>query len=102
MTVGADDQAARTALETIRWLRAEFPGNCVTGGASNVSFGMPCRAALNAQFLCAALVQGLTMPITDPTVRELRWAIASGMLFLGRDRKNREYMRLYRECGQEG
>ena len=102
MTVGADDQAARTALETIRRLRAEFPVNCVTGGASNVSFGMPCRAALNARFLSVAIVLGLNLPITDPTIPDLRWAIASGTLFLGRDRKNREYMRLYRELGQEG
>jgi 5-methyltetrahydrofolate--homocysteine methyltransferase len=62
MTVGADDQAARTALETIAGYVRNSRGTAVTGGASNVSFGMPCRAALNAQFLCAALVQGLTMP----------------------------------------
>ena len=97
MTVGADDQAARVTLETIRRLREEFPENNITGGASNVSFGMPDRYFINAHFLSAAFTLGMNMPITDPTNRELRFALFSGMIFLGRDRKTRGFMRYYRD-----
>ena len=96
MTVGADDQAARVALETTRRLREEFPNNNITGGASNVSFGMPARPILNAHFLSAAFTLGMNMPITDPTDPNLRFALLSGNIFLGRDRKTRTFMGYYR------
>lgn len=96
MTVGADDQAARVALETTRRLRKEFPNNNITGGASNVSFGMPARPILNAHFLSAAFTVGMNMPITDPTDPNLRFALLSGNILLGRDRKTRTFMGYYR------
>ena len=96
MTVGADDQAARVALETIRRLRAEFPDNNVTGGASNVSFGMPARSVLNTHFLAVAAVLGMNVPITDPTDPDVRFALLAGTIFLGRDRRAQRYMRYYR------
>jgi 5-methyltetrahydrofolate--homocysteine methyltransferase len=98
MTVGADDQAARVALETIRLLRAEFPNNNITGGVSNVSFGMPDRSALNAQFLAVAAVLGLNIPITDPTQALLRSSLLVADVFLGRDRRTRRYMQFLRQA----
>jgi 5-methyltetrahydrofolate--homocysteine methyltransferase len=96
MTVGADDQAARVTLETIRRLRAEFPNNNITGGASNISFGMPARPILNAHFLSTAVTMGMNLPITDPTDPQLKYAVLCGNMFLGSDRKTRNYMRHYR------
>jgi 5-methyltetrahydrofolate--homocysteine methyltransferase len=91
MTAGTDDQAARIALETIRLLRAEFPNN-ITGGASNVSFGMPARPGVNARFLTVASVLGMNVPITDPTQAQLPSALLMAGAFLGRDRRTRCYM----------
>jgi len=99
MTVGADEQAARVALETVRRLREEFPANSITGGASNVSFGMPARSVLNANFLAVAAVLGMNVPVTDPTRPEVRFALLSADIFLGRDRRSRRYMRYYRSAG---
>jgi 5-methyltetrahydrofolate--homocysteine methyltransferase len=96
MTVGAGDQAARLALETCRRLRQEFPGNNITGGTSNVSFGMPARSILNAHFLSAAVLAGMNLPITDPTDPQLRFALACGNILLGRDPKVRAFMNYYR------
>jgi 5-methyltetrahydrofolate--homocysteine methyltransferase len=101
MTVGADDQAARVALETTRCLRSEFPDNNITGGASNISFGMPARPILNAHFLSVAIALGMNMPITDPTRPALRLAFLSANIFLGRDRKTRTFMRYYRATKSE-
>jgi 5-methyltetrahydrofolate--homocysteine methyltransferase len=96
MTVGADDQAARITLETVQRLRIEFPNNNITGGASNVSFGMPDRPNLNASFLTAACVLGMNIPITDPTNNQLRSAVLAADVFLGRDRRTRRYMQSFR------
>src|SRR3954463_12090762 len=46
MTVGADTEAVTTTLETIRLIRDKLGVNMCLG-ASNVSFGLPQRAALN-------------------------------------------------------
>lgn len=96
MTVGAGDQAARLALETTRRLREEFPSNNITGGTSNVSFGMPARQILNAHFLSAAYTLGMNLPITDPTDARLQFALHCGNIFLGLDPKVRGFMRYYR------
>lgn len=101
MTVGAGDQAARLALETTRRLREEFPGNNISGGASNVSFGMPARPTLNAHFLSTAFTLGMNLPITDPTDPQMRFALHCGNIFLGRDPKVRGFMRYYRELTPE-
>ncbi|MFN2216329.1 MAG: dihydropteroate synthase [Anaerolineales bacterium] len=96
MTIGADDQAARVALETTRKLRQEFPKNNIAGGASNVSYGMPAREIINANFLSVAFTLGMNMPITDPTISALRFALLSGNIFLGRDARTRTFMGYFR------
>jgi len=93
MSVGADDQAARVTLETIQRLRQEFPEHSITGGASNVSFGMPARAMLNASFIAVAAVLGMNVPITDVTYPELRFALLAADIFLGRDKRTRRFVR---------
>jgi 5-methyltetrahydrofolate--homocysteine methyltransferase len=102
MTVGADDQSAQIAMETVRRLRELFPANNITGGASNVSFGMPARPVLNASFLAVASYLGMNLPITDPTDTGLRFAVFSANIFLGRDKRTRTYMRGYRATRSQG
>jgi 5-methyltetrahydrofolate--homocysteine methyltransferase len=97
LTVGADDQAARLALGTIRLLRQEFPRNNITGGASNVSFGMPDRPRLNSAFLVAGSVLGMNLPITDPTNHSILAALCTVDIFLGQDRRLRRYMNFFRQ-----
>ena len=83
MTVGADTEAVTITLETIRLIR-EHLGVNMSLGASNVSFGLPDRHALNAAFLPMAMAAGLTSAImnTAPVcVEEVRAAD----LLLGHD-----------------
>jgi 5-methyltetrahydrofolate--homocysteine methyltransferase len=83
MTVGADTEAVTTTLETIRLIRAELGVN-MSLGASNVSFGLPRRHALNAAFLPIAMEAGLTSAImsTAPVVVE---GVRAADLLLGHD-----------------
>ncbi len=97
LTVGADDQAARIALETTKRLREEFPHNNITGGASNISFGMPERAMLNAFFLVPALILGMNVPITDPTNPQIRMALMIANILLGRDKHTKGFLRYVRQ-----
>jgi 5-methyltetrahydrofolate--homocysteine methyltransferase len=83
MTVGADTEAVTITLETIRLIRAELGVN-MSLGASNVSFGLPQRHALNAAFLPIAMEAGLTSAImsTAPVVVE---SVRAADLLLGHD-----------------
>ena len=57
---------------------------------------MPARPILNAHFLSTAVTMGMNLPITDPTDPQLKYAVLCGNMFLGSDRKTRNYMRHYR------
>jgi 5-methyltetrahydrofolate--homocysteine methyltransferase len=84
MTVAADPTCGLITLETMRLIRDRL-GNNMICGASNVSFGLPDRATINAAFLPLAMHAGLTCAITNPLVPEVRRAVLAGDLLLGHD-----------------
>jgi len=101
MSVGADPQAARVALETIRLVRSEL-GNNLTLGASNISFGLPGRAALNATFLAMAVEAGLTSAIANPLSEGVRTAILATDVLLARDPFARSWIGMHRQVEATG
>ncbi len=84
MPVGADTSLVARTLETIALLREEFGVN-MTLGASNVSFGMPDRAAIGAAFLPMAISAGLTSAIMDARSPQLVRSVKAADLLLNRD-----------------
>ncbi len=96
MTVGADSNASRVTLETIRLLRHELGAN-LTAGASNVSFGLPDRPALNAAFIAMAMTAGLNTAITNPLEPAVHTAILAADLFLGHDEYGGRWIKAFRK-----
>ncbi len=66
-------------------------------GVSNVSFGLPHRAVLNAAFLTAALASGLDMPILNPLETRYRDALNGFRVINGQDEKCLAYTEIYRD-----
>jgi 5-methyltetrahydrofolate--homocysteine methyltransferase len=95
MTVAADPTCGVITLETMRLIRDQL-GNNMTCGASNVSFGLPDRAAVNAAFLPLAMHAGLTCAITNPLEPQVRRAILAGDLLLGHDEYAMRWISSYR------
>jgi 5-methyltetrahydrofolate--homocysteine methyltransferase len=95
MTVAADPTCGVITLETMRLIR-DVLGNNMTCGASNVSFGLPDRATVNAAFLPLAMHAGLTCAITNPLVPEVRRAVLAGDLLLGHDEYAMRWIASYR------
>jgi 5-methyltetrahydrofolate--homocysteine methyltransferase len=83
MTVGADTEAVTTTLRTISLIRDELGVNMCLG-ASNVSFGLPRRHALNAGFLPMAMAAGLTSAIMS-TAEIVVSSVRASDLLLGHD-----------------
>jgi len=100
MTVAADPTCGLVTLETMRLIRNEL-GNNMTCGASNVSFGLPDRATVNAAFLPLAMHAGLTCAITNPLVPEVRRAVLAGDLLLGHDEYAMRWIARYRAAQAE-
>ncbi|MDE3000839.1 MAG: dihydropteroate synthase [Gemmatimonadota bacterium] len=95
-------------FEAIRRLRAKFgPGIHVTGGFSNVSFGLPCRRLINDVFTILAVEAGADSGIVDPVASSPErvfamdrdtepYRLAEAML-LGRDRMCKAFLRAFRK-----
>ncbi|MDA2963169.1 MAG: dihydropteroate synthase [Actinomycetota bacterium] len=84
MTVGADPEAVKITLETIYLIREKWGLN-MTLGASNISFGLPSRHALNAAFLPAAMSHGLTSAVMDARTAMIVESVRAADLLLGLD-----------------
>jgi 5-methyltetrahydrofolate--homocysteine methyltransferase len=96
LTMGADSNAGRVALEAVELIVEEFGVN-ITMGASNISFGMPDRRYINAAFIAMAIHAGLTCPITNPLVTEVITAVLAADLSMGRDDYGMRWIQAYRQ-----
>ena len=84
MPIGAVRYAGRQVFDIVRRVRLELGCNTICG-ASNVSFGLPNRATLNATFLPMAIAAGLTAAITNPLEVEIKHAIQAADVLNGND-----------------
>ncbi len=97
-TVGANSEAAKEVLETIRYCKKN--GLATICGLSNISFGLPERGFVNTAFLTMAIREGLTMAIANPSQELLvNTAFASDLLMNkeGADIRYIERMQEYQE-----
>lgn len=65
MTISSDSRSALVTLETLRRVRDELGGHTILG-VSNISFGLPQREIINANFFTMALQNGLSCAIINP------------------------------------
>jgi 5-methyltetrahydrofolate--homocysteine methyltransferase len=105
--VSVDGEFGSHALAAIRAIRARFgPEIHVTGGMSNVSFGIPGRRLLNEAFLRLAIEAGADSGIIDPLSTDLgrvmsidldsgAYAMARDAI-LGVDANCRAFLKAYR------
>ena len=84
MPIAAIGTAARDVLRLVGRLRDELGVN-TTCGASNISFGLPARAGINAAFLAMAMGAGLTSAISNPLEPEIRRTVRAGDVLTGVD-----------------
>jgi 5-methyltetrahydrofolate--homocysteine methyltransferase len=96
MPIGAMGTAGRQVFHLVSRLRNELGVN-TTCGASNVSFGLPNRAGINAAFLSMAIGAGMTSAITNPLEADIRQAILAADVLAGHDLNCATWIRTYRE-----
>ena len=104
--ISVDGQFGHHCLDAIREIRRRWPDAHITGGMSNVSFGLPNRRLINDAFLVMAIDagadSGIIDPIMNPPQRALamdgsteRFRLATDVL-TGTDRNCKSYLRASR------
>jgi 5-methyltetrahydrofolate--homocysteine methyltransferase len=96
MPVGAMGTAGRQVFALVRRLHDELGVN-TTCGASNISFGLPNRGAINAAFLTMAIANGMTSAITSPLHEEVRSAVMAADVLMGNDQHASAWIGRFRE-----
>ena len=72
-------------LDTIRTIKAEFPGIHASAGVSNVSHGLPQRKFLNQAFTVMCMTAGLDAAIIYPMDKQLMALVYATEALLGHD-----------------
>lgn len=70
MTISSEPQGAVVTLEALRRVRWELGVHTVLG-VSNISFGLPCRPIVNANFYTMAMFNGLSSGIINPASEDM-------------------------------
>jgi len=96
MPLGTDHRAGLTILESLREIKKQFPGARTVLGLSNVSFGLPLRAELNAIFLALCMGAGLDAAILDPTNTATMTALRAADALLSGDDFCMRFLKHYR------
>ncbi len=101
MPIGALGGAGRQVFSIVRRLRDELGVN-TTCGASNISFGLPNRHALNAIFLAMAAGAGMTSAILNPLHEEEMAGLRAADVLLNHDKDCQKWIRQYRQPSAAG
>ena len=106
--ISVDSRFGNHCFDAIRALRARFGDEVhITGGMSNVSFGLPARKLLNDMFVLLAVEAGADSGILDPVASppeailtidraDPNYKLAEDVL-MGRDEHCMEYIRAWRK-----
>jgi 5-methyltetrahydrofolate--homocysteine methyltransferase len=111
--ISVNTDSGNHVLDAIRQLRRRYgPEIHITGGFSNVSFGLPCRRLINDVFSILAIETGADSGIIDPVSsnpREVFSMDQSSIAFehaktmlLGGDRDCRAFLKAFRKKQFEG
>lgn len=96
MAISTDISAGRECLDIIAWVRDTYPDAHITGGFSNISFGLPNRALINRTFLTLAMAYGADAAVIDPTSVATIEAVKATEMLLGKDKFCRGYTKAFK------
>ena len=97
MTISSEPQGAKTTLEALKLVRETYGVKTVLG-VSNISFGLPNRSIINANFYTMAMQNGLSAGIINPSSESMMQAYYSYCALMGLDENCQNYIK---QCGQK-
>jgi cobalamin-dependent methionine synthase I len=83
--ISTDTPKGNMVLYAVRAIKAEFPDVHITGGLSNISYGLPQRHIINRTFVPLIMDAGMDSAIIDTLDKKIMGAIRTADMLLGHD-----------------
>ena len=83
--ISTDTNMGMIVLEAVRFIKREFPEVHITGGLSNISYGLPQRHIINRTFVTLMMDAGMDSAIIDPLDQKIMGTIRTAEMLLGND-----------------
>ena len=94
MTISSEPNGAKTTLEALKMVRDTY-GVRTALGVSNISFGLPSRPVINANFYTMAMQNGLTAGIINPSSEDMMRSYHSYCALMNYDTNCENYIAHY-------
>lgn len=94
MTISSEANGAKTTLEALKMVRDTY-GVRTALGVSNISFGLPSRPVINANFYTMAMQNGLTAGIINPSSEDMMRSYHSYCALMNYDTNCENYIAHY-------
>lgn len=101
MTISSEPDGAKVTLEALKRVKEECGVGTVLG-VSNISFGLPNRPIINANFYTMALQQGLDAGIINPSSEAMMKSYHSYRALMGYDTNCQTYIAKYTPTQETG
>ncbi len=96
--ISTDSNKGVMVLDAVRAIKAAFPEVHITGGLSNISYGLPQRHIINRTFVTLMMDAGMDSAIIDPLDKKIMASIRTADMLLGHDQFCMEYLKGVRSC----
>lgn len=83
--ISTDGNKGVMVLDAVRGIRGKYPEVHITGGLSNISYGLPQRKIINRTFLALMMHAGMDSAIIDPLDDKIMATIKTADMLLGND-----------------
>lgn len=83
--ISTDTNKGTMALDAVRAIKTDFPEVHITGGLSNISYGLPQRHIINRTFVTLMMGAGMDSAIIDPLDKKIMATIQTADMLLGQD-----------------
>lgn len=83
--ISTDTNKGNMVLDAVRAIKSEFPEVHITGGLSNISYGLPQRHIINRTFVSLMMNAGMDSAIIDPLDSKIMGTIRTTDMLLGKD-----------------
>jgi cobalamin-dependent methionine synthase I len=83
--ISTDSNKGIMVLDAVRAIKKAFPEVHITGGLSNISYGLPQRKIINRTFVSLMMDAGMDSAIIDPLDQKIMATIRTADMLLGQD-----------------
>jgi cobalamin-dependent methionine synthase I len=91
--ISTDVNKGMMVLDAVRAIKTHFPQAHITGGLSNISYGLPQRKIINRTFVALMMTAGMDSAIIDPLDSKIMATIRIADMLLGKDNFCMEYLK---------